>query len=626
MKKIYFVLFFMLSALLCACSEDDNTQAKAKLQIKPSSDIVFEAAGGEMTITVVTDQADWTVKSNQDWCVVTKSESDNGSFTVSASENKSENPMPQAVVTVTAGVGEYASSIEFKVDQKGAESPVPGVSFEITVGEPTATGVDVKVVPSDNEILYYYDVLSVNVLNESHSGDLAVYMTNMMKEAVNVYGSVEEAMKTLCSQGESSYSFTRLSPETDYLAFAAGLDAEGVVNTEIFSKEFRTAELAQGVTFDVEFSNYAYDGVDYKITPSDMEYRYYSTTRPALPYRDMTDQEVLDAILAEDGFMIDYFATTGVYEYVNEHVCATDTEYWLLVFGWADGAPATELFKFPFRTSEPTIDPADCQFAVTPSGVTSRSINVTITPSDATVMYMFDLIADADYQQYKSDMKGYVREYVQQDIANLDYNRVRGESGYSYLKMLEPGTTYYVWVACIDEFGEVEADVYISDPIETLPNQLSNATVTATIDKYFDGDELYAMNPDKYADYQGKAYVPVTFTATDASIWYGTLVEEDPSDPTSAISDAEIIEILTNGSGTYCPTGKIYLCNWDVENTILGVGVGADDNTGVLLRQTYTFTKEGAAPASEFVDPSMSSVRTQAFVGAKYVATVKNYK
>ena len=41
--------------------------------------------------------------------------------------------------------------------------------------------------------------------------------------------------------------------------------------------------------------------------------------------------------------MIDFYATTGVYEYENENVWLTDTGYLVLVFGWADGAATTNL-------------------------------------------------------------------------------------------------------------------------------------------------------------------------------------------------------------------------------------------------------------------------------------------
>ena len=180
-------------------------------------------------------------------------------------------------------------------------------------------------------------------------------------------------------------------------------------------------------------------------------------------------------------------------------------------------------------------------------------------------------------------------------------------------------------MASIDEFGKPQADVYISDPITTLPKAVSDATVTATIDKYFNGDDLYALDNEKYADCRGQAYVMVTFAAENAKEWYGTMVAEDPNDPTSAISGVEVIETLLVG-GTWCPTGKLYLCKWDTEHTILAVGVAADENPGVLLRQSHTFTKAGAAPVSEFVAPESQGVRTGTMKNAPHVASVRNYK
>ena len=405
----------------------------------------------------------------------------------------------QAVVTVTAGTAQAV----LKVDQKGTETPpVTGTTFKITLGEPTPTGVNMKVVPSDNDAVYYYDVLSKQILDQHHSGDLAVYMKNMMAEAVKNYGSVEEALKKLGSQGESNYAFEGLDPNTDYLAFAAGLDAAGEVNTAIEKTTFKTKELAAGATFKVEFTCY-YNGADFTITPSDLEFPYYSAIRPAFRYQGLDDDALLQTIIAEDSFMLDFMAAPGVYEYKNEGVYLPDTEYWVLIFGWAASAPTTPIQKFPFRTSKPNIDPAACQFTVTHSDLTSRGMNISIKPSDDTVPYMFDLISEADYERYKADMKAYVTEYVGQDIDNLDNNRVCGQSGYSYTKVLEPGTKYYVWVASIDEFGKPQADVYISDPITTLPKAVSDATVTATIDKYFNGDDLYALDNEKYADCRG---------------------------------------------------------------------------------------------------------------------------
>ena len=59
---------------------------------------------------------------------------------------------------------------------------------------------------------------------------------------------------------------------------------------------------------------------------------------------------------------------------------------------------------------------------------------------------------------------------------------------------------------------------------------------------------------------------------------------------------------------------------------VLAVGVAADENPGVLLRQSHTFTKAGAAPVSEFVAPESQGVRTGTMKIAPHVASVRNYK
>ena len=135
---------------------------------------------------------------------------------------------------------------------------------------------------------------------------------------------------------------------------------------------------------------------------------------------------------------------------------------------------------------------------------------------------------------FKGNMKQYVTDYVAADIESLDDNRERGVGGNIFSKMLEPGTTYYVWAACIDEFGKPAADVVVvSAPFETLPNQVSDAGVSAVIGKYFNGDDLYALDSEKVCLRSGNGRtVEVTFSANDeAVVWYGTMVKEDPSDP-----------------------------------------------------------------------------------------------
>ncbi|HIW97215.1 MAG TPA: BACON domain-containing protein [Candidatus Tidjanibacter gallistercoris] len=630
MKKNLFLPTLLLAAVVMeGCRKEE--QAPPTLSVTPSEAVVFEASGGVVVIAVETNQESWKAVSDQAWCRIDVV--DGTSFSVTADANESTEARPSAKVTVTAGHGANAPTAVLEVSQKGAaeEKPEPeGKPFGITLSDITSSAVVMKVVPRDAEGMYYFDVISKATLDEHHGGDIGRMMAGMMQEAEKMYGSIGEALANLASTGEQEHTFTRLVSDTEYVAFAAGLGADGAVNTEIASEPFRTAALSDAVTFDVEFTNLYFDGADFTVTPSDDDFTYYCAIRPAFQYGDLSDEELLEQLVAEDGFMIDFYATAGVYEYTNEHVWLTDTGYLVLVFGWADGAPSSGIYRFPFRTLEPDSPPAACTFTVNVTDVTSRSATVGILPSDPTAVYMWDLIAEADYRQYEEDMTRYVTEYVAHytaDIGQLDYNRERGESGNIYSKQLEPGTTYYVWAACIDEYGKPAADVLVSEPFATLPNTESAARVDAVIGKYFDGDDLYGLDPEKYADGRGMAYVQVTFSANEeAAVWYGTLVKEDPSDPTDAISDAEIAETLV-AAGTWCPTGKLYWCAWDSEYTVLGVAVGRDDNNGPVLRLRTVFTKEGASPVSEFTEPAVATAQYVYRVPfVRYDASVKAYR
>lgn len=582
-------------AAITGCKKEEIT-VTPELKLEPNTGITFPAAGGDKVITVVTNMDTWSVKSDMEWCVVR--EADDTSFYVSAAANDSEEPRQQATVTVTAGTGPSAVEATLKVNQLGAtESVVP---FTIQLTQLTSSSVTMYVVPADLKAPYYYDVIEKSVLDEHHNSDVAVLMENMMNEAESMYGSMEEAVAQLSSTGIVEYEFTRLVPDRDYVAFAAGLGSDGKVNTDIVQTSFHTEQGATGVSFNVYFTEYYYNGVDYRIVPSDETFTYYNCIRPAFGYEDMSDEELRETIIAEDSFMIDFYATSGTYEYTNEEVWFSDTGYMVLVFGWSDGVPTSDIYRFPFRTAAPETPSTQCEFNVRFENITSRSASVYISTADPAHVYMWDLISAADYEAYRADMESYVEAYVNSDIDNLDYNRVMGESGYIFSRELDPGTEYYVWAACISDTGALASDVFVSEPFSTLPEQVSSATVTAEIVRYFNGDDLYALDPVMYAAGQGKAYVEVTFTATsDASTWFGTMVKEDPADHTDNISDAEIAATL-QASGEWYPTQKVYWCDWDAEYTVLAVAIGNDDNLGPVFRLSDTFTRDGASSINDF--------------------------
>ncbi len=595
-RNLFISLLLGVAALLGGCREDSPQQTR--LVIDPSDDIVFEAGGGTVQLSVETD-ADWKVISDQSWCRAEKTADD--VLTVSAEPNNNTTPMPKARITVFAGKGDTAAKEVLCATQQGRiTEPVEDLDLKIELTEKTAISIKMSVVPSDKNAVYYFDILRKETLDEHHEGDLNVYVRNFVQHVYESLGSMEAVLDQIGSVGDRSHSFESLTPDTEYIALAVGLAADGTASTKVFNEPFVTDALqVEDEIFKVTFSNYSYDGVDILITPPNDVLPFYATIRPAFGYDQYTDEELLQVILDEDGFIIPGMAFPGEYEWFNENVCATDTGYLLIVFGWSGGVPATPLERKPFRTLPAEVPPAECTFAIDFSDVSARSFKVDITPSDGQNMFMYDLISAAEYEEHKNDMKQYVADYVAADIEQLDYNRERGNTGYAY-SYLEPNTTYYVWACCIDEFGKPAADVYVSQPVTTKSSEISDTEIHAAV-KYFDGDELYALDNVKYADCVGKAYVQVDFTTVNSpKIWYGTMVKEDPTDPSTGKTDDEIAQILID-SGLSYPTGKLYTADWNEEYVILGVAVDSQDNRSEVLRRTITFTREGASPIEEFV-------------------------
>lgn len=478
-----------------------------------------------------------------------------------------------------------------------------GAPFTISLDGITGSTVDVTVTPASQTMSYFSDVLSKSVFDEYHAGNVATYLENFVQDKIGKGLSIEEIYPVIATTGTDTQTIKGLTPKTDYIALAIGIDEQCKPTTAAVIKEFTTEEVTSDNTYQVSFSEPEFDGIDFTVTPENDDVYFYMW-KPKAHCDTLTDEQIIDELLAEYGFMIDFlYSYTGVTTYENEHVMSTDTGYYVCVFGYSDGINTTPLYKFPFRTAPSQTDPAQCSFLVETTDITSSSATVQVIPSDRQVMYMWDLIDADTYRQNNSTMNRYVTEYVAQDLPNLEYIRVRGEDGLPFNRTLTPNTEYYVWTAAIDEFGKPVGEVKMSDPFRTLPRELSSATVTADFMKYFDGDELYALSTTDYGDCRGKAYVYVNFHQNaDASLWYGQMFDEDLSDPTDP-TDSEIITTLVdNNGGLWCPVGKPFLCDWDKTHTILAVALGKDDNYGPVFRSTHTFTKAGAAPASEIGD------------------------
>lgn len=487
-------------------------------------------------------------------------------------------------------------------------------TLSVTLSDITTSSAKMTVEPSSEFTAYLNNIIEESVFEKHHGSSIETFVQNFLSDK-NYWGekTTAEIVSEITVTGKSSYEPADLKPATEYIAFAVGLAEDGSLTTDPVSKKFTTLKVVADITFEVKVLKQEWDNVDFEVIPSNDEDAYYFNIKPLSFTQSHTNEELLKIVMEEDAFVINYFYNTGTTSIVRVEgetpftYYNPDTGYELLVFGYdpATRTASTGLSRFELRTAKPAGDPAACTFQVNLTDLKARSVTVAISPSDPQQTYAWDLIDADNYKTYKSRMKDFVAAYIDEiGMDNLEDDiRTYGEDGTIYNEALMPNSTYYVWAVCMDENGKPTADVFTSESFTTPEAVISRAKVDVTLEKYFDGDEVYSLDPATYADSKGMACVSLTFTASnDAKSWYGSLFKGDLSD-SSEYDDDTVISTLRGGFEYAYPTGKLYNCEWNTPYTVLAFAQDAAGDYGAVYRKVYTFEKKGAAPISEFVAP-----------------------
>lgn len=357
----------------------------------------------------------------------------------------------------------------------------PALTFALELSDVGINTVTMSVTPSDNEAVYVYDVIQQSILDEHHNGAVATYVDNLVAAVMEEYKTPEAVLERIGTQGASSYTYNTLSPDTEHVAFAIAIDAECKVVGEATVESFRTLPMPELCSWEVSFDECFYDGVTFTVTPSDDTIPYYFTVRPSASYGSvMTDEELLENIMFEDGMMLDFYAVTGEYQSLydmQEFILCSDTGYDLLIFAYSDGAPLTSIKKYPFRTLKPDVESVSFDITVAP---TANGADVSVTPSDEHTMYMWDVV---DRSELDADYEGNIALYVEAYIANLvemmglyelDFSREMGNGGSNFSYAFTPSTNYVVWAAQVDEFGNVVGEI-ATEEFTTLEEEVPAA-------------------------------------------------------------------------------------------------------------------------------------------------------
>ncbi len=337
------------------------------------------------------------------------------------------------------------------------EPIVPTADFVMEVSAIAATEATVTVTPADEEITYYFGVLT-----KEFYGTFADDAAFMADDLAFLSSTAEMMGMTLLeflasgfvlSSGVDEYTFTNLKGSTDYVAYAYGMDVNAQFTTELYTSSFSTPEwiASDDATFTVETSNIKTKSFEYTVTPSNNTTRYYcGVTRKEYAdseYADNPNGLVQEFIEIAEAYGVDWTANEDVYTGEQQLSSAgyninAETEYYIAVFGVnTSGEQTTELSLTPVTTAAPTA--SQNTFDVTVLSTTSESIFVDIVASNDDT-YFFGL--DTAVNLEGMDDNQIMAKFLADAGGGLAWFLVSGSQMNYELMALEPETEYILGV------------------------------------------------------------------------------------------------------------------------------------------------------------------------------------
>ena len=472
--------------------------------------------------------------------------------------------------------------------------------------------MDVTVTPSHDGVYYYWNLMDRETYDAYASvhGDDPVKVFQAYVEW-DIQDLIDyEYLTTRAEYFEWYSDINQVNSQfecmalTDYIVFACQWDENCMFTGEPTYVWHTSADVVPSdnvitvfVGEDVDQSSFF---VDIKTTNNDP---YVMMAEPSV-FMEGMDEDQIYAHLLED------YGAFGLNYYVFEGDVAgrmtglqPDTEYTLVVFGFKAGKKTTSMQTFSVKTL--SAGPAeDCTFDFKLDKAESNALHITVTPSDAAhyyYWYVYSLDTTAD--QVKEDVNNLINKTYYGDMYEFSYYELSQGKSSGNIPFLAPMTQYKVAAVVMDpRNGEFLADVIFSEPFSTGEENYSDITITATFDKFYNGDDLYAVNPNAGAQYQGYAMVPVTVTIDgEYNSYYYTIFEyvtglEDPA----KYPDAALYQTLVYYGVNYAESVN-FRAPWNKAVVIAALAIDKEGRYSRVYRQKYTFKKYNASPISDLL-------------------------
>ena len=177
----------------------------------------------------------------------------------------------------------------------GASDPSEMLEFEISVSSVTAGSVSVSVIPSDNGLPYYWDVMTKEAY-DGYKGDVGAYLSAALEGIASESGvPVSVIVPAFQTTGQDEDKITGLPADTEMYAYAVGLNDDGTCYGTPEVVPFKTAAPGDPAdcTFEFSFVN-SMDGMEITVIPSDDGVGYFNWVLPVSEY--VSDDAIVESV------------------------------------------------------------------------------------------------------------------------------------------------------------------------------------------------------------------------------------------------------------------------------------------------------------------------------------------
>lgn len=522
-------------------------------------------------------------------------------------------------------LGEKTTSLYYEAFTTTPPYEGNDVTFDINV-ELNRALANISIQPSHEGVAYYHNITTREHFERCGS-DINALVKDVVATALDNYlyweYTEEEFFNYNTSYRADAYEFEGTA-NTEYVVFAFKWDETLEPLSEVSFEWFKVDDIPPSENqLSMTISNITQTTFDIDVTTTNNDpYTIFAVPTSEIA-KLTTDAQIFKYIVDN------YGAAELEVNQCEGPVAGTfsgleqNTEYLVLLFGYEAGVTTTTMVRQKIHTAVAG-DVEACLYSVEVTEIGDREAHISITPSDYSVWYYWNVFeASTTEEQIKDYILDLYNSYYYADYWEFSYYEVTQGGTSNYISQLRPSTNYKVVVVPMDPYEyKYSGSVRYVGEFTTEEAVVADIEITAGFDAYYDGDEVYALEPGNLSSFQGYAILPmsVSIEGEYASFLYTIFDYVDGLEDPAKYGDDILLESLYEVGAYWTPA--YFRGEWDKELMIAAVAFDKEGNPSKVYREKFYLTREGAAPAEEFVEYYMSGNTSS--ISAKHVSSPRS--